>query len=153
MSQIAERDFVLRALEKLGREIGVGVVDGNLIFPFDDFFECVLTPSHEGARVVMEAPLLIVPESRRNAIFRKAMRLNIDPALVADGALYLDRETSALVLRAEAHVGAESGDGLSRRAAGFIEAARHVLEEVASNDGAASERSEADPAPVGFLKV
>lgn len=132
MSEAANEEFVARALEQLGREIGVDVVGKSLIVPFDDLYECVLQPAREHARVVMESALFIVPAERRSAIFRRALSLNADPSMVAGGTIYLDRETSVLMMRAEASVGAEGGVGLGRAVAGFIEAARIFLEKIAS---------------------
>ncbi len=139
----ADSDRVTRTLEDLGKELGAAFVNHSLIIPFDGFYECVLTPARGAGRVVMEAPLLIVAGSSRSDLLRRAMRLNADPSQVAGGILYLDRETDALVMRAETPIGAEGGAGLSQAVANFIETARRFLERSAAGD--AREAPEPEP--------
>ncbi len=126
------KNYVAQAIAQLGRELGAQADGETLIVPFDDLHECVVQPAREGAQVVIESALLIVFEESRDAIIRSVMRCNADPSRVAGGTVYLDRATSALVLRAETPVGPDGGEGLGRAVAGFIEHARRVLGEISA---------------------
>ncbi|MGJ0509147.1 MAG: CesT family type III secretion system chaperone [Methylocystis sp.] len=134
-------DRVSTALDELGREIGVDVVDGKLIIPFDDFYECFILPAPGRAEVVIETALMMVAAADQGAVLRKAMGLNVDPSLVADGVLFLDRETEVLMLRAKHRPGANGGKGLGEAVAVFVEAARTILARIVETGGRQAEAS------------
>jgi hypothetical protein len=153
MMEEAETRLVAQALDDLGREIGVEVSNGALIIPFDDFQDCFLRPGPDGAQVVLETALLMTSAERQADILRKAMRLNIDPARVADGALFLDREESVLMLCAKKRVGPDGAKGLGEATAVFIEAARNILDKLLAPDERKASPPEAETSRGWMLRV
>jgi hypothetical protein len=142
-------DHILRSLELLGRDIGVDVDGGILIIPFDDLYECFVSPARENDRVVMEVALMVIPQQSRGAAVRWALTLNAEPARTANGALFLDRESSVLMLRTYATVAADGAEGLGNVAATLITAARDLLRQLVGVVSAApEERPRPEPADV-----
>lgn len=125
-----DMDLVQRALEEFGREIGAEIVDGEMIVPFNGFFDCTLRADREGDVVVLETALTLIPDERRDATLRKAMLLDIDPAQVADGVLFLDAEDSVLTLRTKKKVGTDGARALKEAFETVQNAAHFILAEI-----------------------
>ncbi|MGJ0509154.1 MAG: CesT family type III secretion system chaperone [Methylocystis sp.] len=135
-----DHDGAKDALGRLSKELGLELADGALFIPFDEFFECILSPS-AGGRISMEIALIMVEGDRGGNISRQALKLNADPSVTADGSISLDPTGSVLTLKAFTAADPRNPDALGNAVAQFIEAARGLIETLTGEGG------DAQPSP------
>jgi hypothetical protein len=139
------------ALERLSKAFGLELADGALFVPFDDFYECVVSPAADG-RLAMEIALIMVESGNSESILRDALRLNANPSATAGGSISLDLSGSVLTLKAFTAADPRNPDAVGETIARLIEAGRGLIDRLAAAGADAPPPSPETPFdPLAFL--